>query len=63
MKKNEKKDNFTLSRSDLAYLRQLLFQRQVSDFMKALFFLDHRKWVDELVIDKIHVIMFLIRTI
>ena len=49
--KNENKNNLTLSQiiqlHSLAYSRQTLFQRQVSDFMKALFLFDHRKWVDE----------------
>ena len=51
MKQDEKQDNLTLSQMiqlrSLPFSRQPLFQRQVSDFMKALFLLDHRKWVDE----------------
>ena len=51
VKQDEKQDNLTLSQliqlRSLAYSRQPLFQRQVSDFMKALFLFDHRKWVDE----------------
>ena len=51
MKQDEKQDSLTLSQliqlRSLAYSRQRLFQRQVGDFMKALFLFDHRKWVDE----------------
>ena len=50
MKQDEKQDNMTLSQliqlCSLAYPRQPLFQRQVSNFMKALFLFDHRKWVE-----------------
>ena len=42
MKQDEKQDNLTLSQPiqlrSLPFSRQRLFQRQVSDFMKALFF-------------------------
>ena len=48
MKQDEKQDNLTLSQliqlCSLAYSRQPLFQRQVSNYMKALFLFDHRKW-------------------
>ena len=50
MKQDEKQDNFTLSQliqlRSLAYSRQPLFELQVSNFMKALFLFDHRKWVE-----------------
>ena len=64
MKQDEKQDNLTLSQliqlRSLAFPWQPLFQRQVSDFMKALFLFDHRKWVD--VTGKIDVLLLLMLT-
>ena len=51
MKQDEKQDNLTLPQliqlRSLAYSRQRLIQRQVSDLIKALFLFDHRKWMDK----------------
>ena len=64
MKQDKENINLTLSQliqlNSFAYSRQPLLQRQASEFMKALFLFDQRKWLDEQK-GKIDIIMFLIR--